>query len=400
MTPDLGQSPRLRAVLLTLVLLFAHAEALPLPGGPFEGATWVTPAHGTSPGGSYLRFEFDVPAGLRVASAVVHVSGLGHVELSFNGVRLGHDELATGWSNYNKTCYYASHHLPGSRFQEGTNVFGAILGNGMYLVADLLPRYTKFITEPLFGPRALIFDAVYVGRDGVSRTHHIALGGIAIQEYPSTLFSVLFFLSLSCTLLFLLYCSDSVALVDGTSLRYRSGVPGEAMWFADPSGGPITVSHTYGGEDYDARLHQDHWNHPDHDPVPAWLPTAGWQGPGCALVPRIVAPMKIQQVLPAVESHAVPSGVVYDLGRNFAGWPAITVYGAIGAVVTLIGGEFYNKTTGLPDQVNASPNWYQYTLKGSNATVPETWHPRFSFYGFRWVLANITGDATMVCDRC
>ncbi len=175
--------------------------------------------------------------------------------------------------------------------------------------------------------------------------------------------------------------TDSVKLDDGTVLRYRSGVPGEATWLSDPSGGPITVSHTYGGEDFDARLLQADWNRPTHDPEPSWLPTVPWVGPGCVLVPRIVAPMMVQEVLPAVESHAVPTGVVYDLGRNFAGWPAITVYGAAGAIVTLIGGEFYNKTTRLPDQINASPQWFQYTLRGSDASAPETWHPRFNFFG-------------------
>ncbi len=142
----------------TLLLLLGCALALT----PFEGASWVTPPHGDSPGGNYLRFEFDVPVGTKVVSASVHVSGLGHVELSLNGAKLGHYELETGWSNYNKTCYFSSHKLAGSLFQEGLNVFGAVLGNGMYLVADLLPRYTKFITDPVFGPRALMFDATYV----------------------------------------------------------------------------------------------------------------------------------------------------------------------------------------------------------------------------------------------
>ncbi len=113
------------------------------------------------------------------------------------------------------------------------------------------------------------------------------------------------------------------------SLTYYSGQPDGPIWTADPTGGPITVSHTYGGEDFDARMLANivGWDTPLFDPAKAiqWIPATSWVGPGCVLRRQILQSMKVREVLPAVEFNQTSQGVVVDLGKNFAGWPAIKV---------------------------------------------------------------------------
>lgn len=86
-----------------------------------------------------------------------------------------------------------------------------------------------------------------------------------------------------------------------------------------------------------------------------------------------------------------PTRAVWDLGRNFAGFPRLTVRGAAGSVVKLVGGELLD-SSGLPSQASSGqPQWYSYSLRGNGT---EVWQPRFSFYGFRWVLVSVITNLT------
>ena len=77
---------------------------------------------------------------------------------------------------------------------------------------------------------------------------------------------------------------------------------------------------------------------------------------------------------------------MYDLGQNLAGWPRITVRGHAGRTVRLIAGELLNPDgTVSQHSANADPasaNLFSYTLSGKEE---EAWHPRFSYWGFRYV---------------
>jgi hypothetical protein len=85
-------------------------------------------------------------------------------------------------------------------------------------------------------------------------------------------------------------------------------------------------------------------------------------------------------------THTREGVTVYDLGQNFAGWPEIEVEGERGSSVTMIAGELLNEDgTVSQHSANASPkseNAFRYVLRGDGV---ERWHPRFSYYGFRYV---------------
>ena len=82
--------------------------------------------------------------------------------------------------------------------------------------------------------------------------------------------------------------------------------------------------------------------------------------------------------------------MVYDLGQNFAGWPAITVSGPAGASVKLIPGELLNEDGTVSQRSSGGPQWFSYTLKGG---ASEQWRPRFSYYGFRYVQVEGAGSS-------
>lgn len=203
----------------------------------------------------------------------------------------------------------------------GVNVFAVMLGNGMYNVGS--GRYTKFTGS--FGPLKLILQADMVLADG----------------------------------------SSAELLTEGT-------------WKA--ATGPITFTSIYGGEDCDARREPDGWMQPGYDDS-LWKPAVPTEGPGGRLIPQLSPPVNVVQTLtPVAVSEPQPGTLIYDLGQNISGWPKITVEGPAGATVKIVPEEFLD-SRGMVSQ-RFGPTSYSYTLKGVGK---ETWHPQFSYYGFRYL---------------
>ena len=87
-----------------------------------------------------LRKPFEVKK--EIKEAVVYISGLGHYELTINGKKIGHSEFAPLWTDYDKTVNFNTYELLAAQLQNGENVIGVLLGNGMYNTLEA--RYTKF----------------------------------------------------------------------------------------------------------------------------------------------------------------------------------------------------------------------------------------------------------------
>ncbi|HEV2487055.1 MAG TPA: family 78 glycoside hydrolase catalytic domain [Terracidiphilus sp.] len=259
-----------------------------------------------------------------VTRALLYASGLGQDELRINGRKVGADELTPGWSEYHKTVYYDSYDVS-SLLRNGENAIGVLLGNGMYRVLKTPGRYTKFVGS--YGPPKCI-----------------------VQLY--------------------------IEFAGGESIEIRS----DGTWKTSP--GPITFSSTYGGEDFDARREPQGWDRPGFDDG-AWRTAAVVAGPGGTLLPELAPPIRVMHTyLPAKVTHPKPGVVVYDLAQNFAGWPEISVSGPAGAVVKLTPGELLEKDGTVSQRSSGRPQWFAYTLRGAGV---ENWHPRFSYYGFRYL---------------
>ncbi len=263
-----------------------------------------------------------------VAEAIAYISGLGQYELHINGAKIGDDVLTPGWTDYRKTVFYNSYDVTRD-LRRGLNAIGIMLGNGMYNVERTPGRYTKFAGS--FGPPKLI-------------------------------------------------CQVHIRFTDGSSFLVVS----DSSWHVH--GGPITFSSPYGGEDYDARLDPRGWDIPGFDDR-QWPAALETDGPGGRLLSQESPPTKVEHIYQTERVTQPKSGVhVYDLGQNFAGWPELDVRGAAGSTVKLIPGELLDSSGLVSQRGSGGPQWFSYTLKGGGI---EIWHPRFSYYGFRYVQVEL-----------
>ena len=278
-----------------------------------------------------FRKEFAI--GKPIVRAMVRVCGLGQYELTLNGAKVGDNVLGEAWTTYSKNCNYDTYDVT-TQLQQGGNALGIMLGNGMYNVLKIEDRYTKF--SGTFGvPKAILQLEI---------------------EYA-----------------------------DGT----RSTVATDDSWKA--ARGPVTFSHAYGGEDYDARKEMPGWDSAGFSDG-AWSAAAEVVGPGkgqAELVAAVGPPITIHKSYAIAKVTEPRPGIwVYDFGQNLSGWPHLAVRGSAGAMVRMVPGELLSKDGGVSPVVDTKRglNWYTYTLKGSGV---EDWQPRFSSYGFRYL--QVTG---------
>lgn len=270
--------------------------------------------------------------GKKIVDAVVYVSGMGHYELSLNGKKVGNDEFAPLWSEYSKTIYYNVYDVtPMLQKLKGSIAIEALLGNGFFNVQGR-ERYTKLQTT--FGPPQL-------------------------------------------------WLQMEISYADGS--RQTVKTDGSWQWRLSP----VTFNSIYGGESYDARLTAQ----PRHDVVIC-------EGAKGRLTPQTAPGVRIMESYGVRSVNAIhPDSIaaaekqtkrkiargafVCDMGQNLAGFPQITVSGRRGQKVTLIVAEKLNNQGACNQRETGRQHFYEYTI-GEDGRK-ETWHPRFSYYGYRYI---------------
>ena len=283
-----------------------------------------------------LRKEFVVEKKIR--KAIANVCGLGLYEFSMNGRKVGDSEFAPLNADFEKTVWYNTYDVT-PYVRQGSNAMGVMLGNGFYNVQG--GRYRKLL---------------------------ISFGAPTLR-----------------------LCMD-IHYEDGT---YETIVTDDT-WKYDFS--PVTFNCIYGGENYDARLEQKGWNTAGFDGS-AWRPVVVQEAPEGTLRPQLASPVKIveryapqtitklteEQIAGACKSTkrtVDTSALVLDMGQNLAGFPEITVKGKKGQKITLLVAESLTEEGACNQRQTGRQHYYEYTLKGEGM---ETWHPRFSYYGFRYI---------------
>jgi hypothetical protein len=258
----------------------------------------------------------------KLKKATLYLCGLGHFELSLNGKKVGDHFLDPGWTKYDKQALYVPFDVT-NQLIAGKNTIGVMLGNGFY----------------------------YIPRD---RRYRKLTG---VFGYPKMI----------CRLI----------------LEYDNGrvgnVVSDGSWKTDPS--PVTFSSIYGGEDYNANLEQSGWDTNNFDDS-NWRSVIKVDG-----VPQLNAqmaePLKIMQELAPKSKKQLTNGAwVYDLGKNFSGIPQITLHGKKGDTIRITPAELVNEDGSANQKASGSPHYYDYVLKGEGV---ETWHPLFTYYGFRYL---------------
>ncbi|KAA6345392.1 hypothetical protein EZS27_007039 [termite gut metagenome] len=267
-----------------------------------------------------LRKTFDMEKPLE--KAIVHVTGLGHYQLSVNGKQVSSDIFTPVWSDYDKTVYYNTYRID-SLLTQGENALGVILGNGFYNAVG--SRYRKLWVT--FGPPTLLFEMHVIYKDGTKDV-----------------------------------------IVSDDSWKYALS--------------PVTFNDIYGGEDYDARLEQEGWNKTSFDDT-LWRPVVIQDAPKGVLRAQEMTSVRKMKEYGVVSMTKIDSSYVLDMGQNLSGYPAIKIVGKRGRQIKLTVGEQLNAETGLVSQKQSGgPYTCYYTLRGDGM---ELWHPQFTYYGFRYI---------------
>lgn len=256
-----------------------------------------------------------------VKSATAFICGLGHFEMSVNGEKVGDHFLDPGWTNYGKHALYVSFDIT-NKLKQGNNAVGVMLGNGFYYIPG--QRYRK-MTGAFGLPKMILRTFI---------------------EYT-----------------------------DGTI----ENVISDETWKTAPS--PIIFSSIFGGEDYDAGLEQQGWNTAVFDDS-KWRNAILVSGPP-ALQSQMAEPIKVMEKFDVANKTTLKPGVlVYDLAQNFSGNPSITVTGNKGDTVRIIPAELINEDGSANQKGSGGPSYFTYIIKGEGK---ETWQPRFTYYGFRYL---------------
>ena len=272
-----------------------------------------------------LRKSFEVGQGMKRAR--VYATALGLYELELNGARVGEDYFTPGWTSYKHRIQVQAYDVT-AMLAEGENAIGAMLGNGWY--KGPLAWKDHYC---LYGNRQALFLQMHI-------------------EYE-----------------------------DGTEQTIVS----DESWRTAPS--QILMSEIYHGETYDARLEVPGWSRSGFDDG-EWEAVAIVEQSNDALIMQENDPVRKFEEIKPIELITTPLGeTVLDLGQNLVGWLKFAVRGEAGTEVVVHHAEVLDKDGNFyTTNLRAAKQEIRYTLKGGET---ETYEPRFSFQGFRYV--RLTG---------
>lgn len=269
-----------------------------------------------------LRKEFQVKKNLK--QALVFVSGLGHYEMEINGEKVGSNFIAPGWTDYDETVLYNTFDVT-DWIKTDKNALGMWLGNGFFNIPNT--RYRKVMTA--FGNPMMILKLQLNFSDGSSET-----------------------------------------------------IISDESWKAAP--GPITFSSIYGGETYNSTLEQVGWKKAGFD-------DSNWQNAivvdsSCKeLLPEKDYPVKLAEIIQLKKTNKIAdieNGWLYDFGQNASGIFEISVKGNRGDSIKITPAELLDEKGQVNQNASGQPHYYTYILKGDGV---ETWQPKFTYYGFRYL---------------
>ena len=281
---------------------------------------------------SLLRKEFVGKD--KVVSARLYVSSRGLNEIEINGKRVGDAVLAPGWTAYQSHIQYYSYDVT-NLLKVGPNAIGAMLGDGWY--RGFLAWENN---RNVYGKRLALLAQLHIR-----------------------------------------YANGSEQIV-GTDNSWRAS-----------NDGPLRQADIYMGEIYDARLEKNHSTAGFDDKK--WWNAKVQDYPKNNLVAPAGPPVRRIEEIKPLKIFKTPAGeTVLDMGQNMVGWVRFKVKGATGTIVKINHAEVLDqKGNFYTANLRTARCEVNYTLKGGDT---ETYEPRFTFMGFRYVrLTNWPTEPTI-----
>lgn len=321
-----------RSVLVSLLILAAclifprvawAANESVAGGSEPDEAKWLST--GVEPDGRpcpLFRGEFSVDQD--VAKATLSIVGLGHFRATINGKPVSESVIDQPWSEYSTTIYEQSFDVT-KLVRKGGNAIGVMIGNSFWRVGPVNDqrRFSKTDATPDFS----------AGRN------------------------------------YLLRATLELTLAGGGHRRVVSGADWE--W----SNGPITFSHIYAGEDYDATREIKSWDMPGR-PAGEWNAAIVVDAPKAEIVPFTTPAMKEFEVFSPRErriaGNAGDGVATYVFPQNCSSLIRFTVDGKSGARLRFKPCEYMDPATGRVKFTytwgTGKDIWHDYILRDGEQT--------------------------------
>ena len=290
-------------------------------------ASWIEPVQDTAKYIPALMVRKEFAVAKKIASARAYVTSHGFYELYINGKKAGDEVFTPGWTSYQKRLQYQVFDVT-VLLQQGPNAIGAMLADGWY-------------------------------RGTLGWVAHFGLWGKTLG----------------------LLCQVKIVYTDGS----ETTIVTDNSWKGTASG-PVTLDGIYDGETYDARKEIKGWSNSGFSDG-QWQPVKVATHSNNNLVATQTVPVKKIQEIKPIRIFKTPKGtLIADLGQNMVGWVKLKVKGNAGTTVTIRHAEVLDKYGEFyTENLRAAAATAKYTLKGGEE---ETWEPRFSFFGFRYVAVD------------
>ncbi len=292
-------------------------------------ASWISAPRSDNPVDAkrspYLRTSFQATPGIQEAR--IYATALGLYELELNGQRVGDSCFTPGWTSYQHRLQVQTYDVT-DLLHEGDNALGAILGKGWYA------------------------------------------GNLGWNDKSA-------------------HYGDRLALLLELHIRYEDGretvIATDDGW--KTAGSPILMSELYHGETYDARLELPDWSGAGFDDS-EWSPVELVEQDYDVLIAQENDLVRKLEELKPIALITTPLGeTVLDMGQNMVGWLRFSVQGEAGTEVVVHHAEVLDQEGNFyTANLRKAKQEIRYVLKGGEK---ESYEPRFTFQGFRYV--RLTG---------
>ena len=285
----------------------------------------------------YLRKEFHLPD--NIAEARLYVSGFGQYSAYINGIEVAPDELLKpALSDYRKRVYFSTYDVT-EMLRNSDNAIGVTLAGG---------RFT-----------AMRYNAQNPDYDFTDNVLHFGTPRMILQL--------------------------EITHTDGS----KSLIVSDESWKIT-NRGPIRTSNEYDGETYDENYELGDWTLPNYNDN-SWLQAEFVTTPNGTLTPQPNPNIKIQDSLTPVSIFKKDDAWILDMGQNMVGVLQINLDGQQpGDTITLRFAEnlYLDSTLDVRNLRGAEATDRYIVSMNCQLSIVNyqlTWHPMFTYHGFRYV---------------